>query len=257
MPDRSVLPFTVRAYEVDAAGQVLPATYLRWFQEAAIFASSESGFDEARYRQLGSTWFVRELHLELLAPLGAGETVQVFTWAAQMRTATAYRQYSARRPGGELLAQGEAEWAYIDRVTGRLRRIDRDPMKEFPAREEYVFADRDWGKQSLAVEPPGRSVHRREHTVLWSELDAALHVNNAVYARWATDHLAELRASEGQRGPGIIRRMRLRFLRGARGGERIEWLLWRDGGASVHRCASVETGDVIVQAVALHEDGTN
>lgn len=73
MPDRSALLFPVRTYELDAAGQVLPATYLRWFQEAAIFASAANGFDEARYQELGSTWFVREFHLEIIGSPRPGD----------------------------------------------------------------------------------------------------------------------------------------------------------------------------------------
>jgi len=252
MPDRSVLPFVVRTYEVDAEGQVLPATLMRWFQEAAIFASAANGFDEARYRALGSTWFVRESHLEVLGRLSAGQTVEVHTWSAQLQRVTAFREYLARRPNGEVVALGEAEWVYVDRTTGRPRRIEGDPMSRFPSPGGFALEDRDWGASELCAEWTAQPLHRVEHEVLWSELDPARHANNAVYAGWVLDQIAAHgRTADDLPGPGTLRRMRLRFLRGARGGERLIWLLRRAGdGRWLQECVSGDGGRAVAKAIA-------
>lgn len=252
MPDRSVLPFTVRTFEVDATGQVLPATYMRWFQEAAIFASAANGFDEERYHKLGSTWFLREFHLEVQCPPKVGETIEVYTWAASLERVTAHRQYTARRPNGDVIANGEGEWIYIDRATGRPRRIDRDPMKDFPLRAERVLEDRDWGTNLLEGYAGDAEVNVLVHRVLWSELDGAGHVNNAVYAEWVVDHIAAatVRGQGEPTGPGKITRLRLRFQRGARAGETLEWRLQRaDERTWLHETRVVPVGETVARAV--------
>jgi len=226
MPEkRFTLPFTVRTYEVDAHGQVLPATLMRWFQEAAIRHSAARGFDDARYRALGSTWWVKEFHMEILAPLAAGEVVEAVTWPAAFQRVLAFRQYRLARPDGQVVANAEARWAYIDRATGRPRRLDAEIMEGFVPEDEYALADREWGAHVLGrATPPETGVCRRQHPVLWSELDGAGHVNNAVYAAWIADHLA---AASPEIGPGAIRRLRLRYERGIPAGALVESEMWR------------------------------
>lgn len=255
MPDRFVLPLVVRTFEADAHGQVLPATYLRWFQEAAIYASAANGFDEERYRALGTTWFVREFHLVVHSQPQTGETLEVITWAADIERITAHRQYSARRTNGDPIADAEAEWIYMDRATGKPRRLEREVIEAFPPQKEYALADREWGKDLLGADLPEADAHRMEHTVAWSELDGAQHVNNAVYAQWITDHIVAASAggrNESDEGPGVIRRLRLEYRRGARGGESLVWRLARFPGTPRiwhHRSRIISSDEIVTQAV--------
>ena len=229
MPRASCLPLRVRTHEIDARGCVLPGTLLRWFQDAALHASAENGFDNERYRKLGTTWFVREYGLEIDGELREGEDVRVVTWAADFVRLAAHRQYRLERLDGSIIAKGEANWIYVDRVTGRPKRFDRELLDEFPTNPEYVLADRDWACDIVDAKTTPELPHSTVRDVRWSEVDGARHVNNAVYADWAVDHLAHVRTDVD--GPGSIRRMRIRYDRSIPSGATVRWSIGeiRDG----------------------------
>ena len=73
MSERFETEFSVRSYELDAALDAPPASFLRWFQEAAILASAAHGYDEERYEQLGTAWFMKESHLVISSQPRSGE----------------------------------------------------------------------------------------------------------------------------------------------------------------------------------------
>jgi acyl-CoA thioesterase FadM len=194
---------------------------LRWFQDAALHASAENGFGNERYRKLGTTWFVREYGLEIDGELREGEDVRVVTWAADFVRLAAHRQYRLERLDGSIIAKGEANWIYVDRVTGRPKRFDQEPLDEFPTHPVYVLGDRDWACDIVDAKAIPELPHSAVRDVRWSEVDGARHVNNAVYADWAVDHLAHVRDNED--GPGSIRRMRIRYDRSVPVGATVRW----------------------------------
>ena len=221
MPETSSISYRARTHEVDARGHVLPGTLLRWFQDAALHASAENGFDTARYRRLGTTWFVREYGLEIEDELHEGEDVRIVTWAADFVRLAVHRQYRLERKDGTVIAKGEAHWIYVDRVTGRPKRFDRELLDEFPTNPVYVLSERAWAQDIVDAKTVPDLPHHAVRDVRWSEVDGARHVNNAVYADWASDHLAQVRGDV--EGPGEIRRMRIRYERGVPLGATVHW----------------------------------
>lgn len=222
MPDTSSISFRVRTHEIDARGHVLPGTLLRWFQEAALHASAENGFDNERYRKLGTTWFVREYCIEIDDEIHDGEDVRVVTWAADFVRLTAHREYRLERLDGSVIAKGEANWIYVDRETGRPKRLGRELLDEFPTNPVYVLNERDWAYDIVNAKTTPELPQHTVRDVRWSEVDDARHVNNAVYADWAVDHLAHMRNNNVD-GPGAIRRMRIRYDRSVPVGAKVRW----------------------------------
>lgn len=186
MVERFEMDIRVRSYELDAASSAPPASFLRWFQEAAIHASAENGYDARRYRETNSAWYVRDFHLAISAHPAMGETIRLVTWVGDIEKIT----YLALRSNGGVLARAEADWVHVDRATGRPKRLDSETIAAFRPTGEYALSDRDWGSGCLAEPFPAGVQFYREHTVAWSELDGARHVNNAVYADWVQDDCA-------------------------------------------------------------------
>ncbi|MGD8791273.1 MAG: thioesterase, partial [Anaerolineae bacterium] len=172
--------FRVRHYECDPQGQVFAANYLRYMQEAAFAASAAAGYDVARYEAMGESWLIRETMVEYLAPLHHGEVFQVRTWVLDFRRVRSRRAYEFRRQGmDELLARAFTDWVYLVRETGRPTSIPAEMKAAFfpegapqtaPPRERFPV-DSD----------PAADAHRQRRPVEWRDLDAAGHVNNAVY----------------------------------------------------------------------------
>jgi acyl-CoA thioester hydrolase len=215
MPDRYAFTLPVRSYEIDAEGKVPPAVFLRWFQEAAIKGSAANGYGPAQYAELGSSWYVREFHVEILALPKTGATVTLTTWVGDMERITSHRQYTAHGADGAELARGEADWVYVDRITGRPRRLDPEIMDAFPRLDVFALPDREWGSSLLEAPFPSDVSFASTHKVVWSEIDGSRHVNNTVYAVWLQDDCGEF--LPGQR----IKRVRITYRRPALFGETL------------------------------------
>ena len=247
MPERSYLPLEVRTYEVDAYGTAPAGSYLKWMQDAAIFASGENGFDTKRYHELGTTWVLGEFLMEIDGKCRIGDRISVETWVVDFGAASSHRQYRIRTADDTVIVRGEAEWVYLDARRMRPKRLSKELLNEFKVAEGFALEDRDWGSDVMNTPPSEGVIHETPHIVRWSELDGARHVNNTIYANWVTDHLAEAAADAGGEGPGDVRRLRLRYKRGAKLGEMLTWRLTSAGNTAVQDVLAPD-GTLISQA---------
>lgn len=125
---RRVLP-----EEIDPLGHVNNVAYVDWMQQAAMAHSAALGWPGDRYRQLGAGWVVRSHAIEYLRSAKDGDEIVVHTWVATMRKATSLRKYRiVRAADGELLAEAETLWAFVNFATGQPMRIPRDIAAAYP-----------------------------------------------------------------------------------------------------------------------------
>jgi acyl-CoA thioester hydrolase len=196
MPLTHVRAFRVRQYECDAHGRVRCANYLRYMQEAALDASATAGYDVARYEAMGRAWLIRETDIEVVRPLRYGDSVQVKTYVADFRRVRSRRAYEFRRAGsGEWVARAHTDWVFIDSAAQRPAPIPREMMAAFfpeglpepaPPRARFPSAP-----------PPPPGVFQLRQRVEWQDIDAAQHVNNAVYLDYLEDCGLQAAASHG------------------------------------------------------------
>jgi YbgC/YbaW family acyl-CoA thioester hydrolase len=197
MTDRFLRRFRVRHYELDASGQVGSVVLVRYMQEAAIEASTALGFSPEWYSRQGAGWVVRRLTVRYLAPLVYGDEVEVATWIAQMRGVRSLRDYDvARRGDGARIAQGRAEWVYVDMQSGQPTRVPDGWLEAFSSRGR----PEQWSIRPENV-PPIAQAHRHSsrHRVGFHELDAVRHVNHAVYLEWAEQAVRDALRVAGER----------------------------------------------------------
>jgi acyl-CoA thioester hydrolase len=175
--------FRVRHYELDVDGRVQPATFVRYMQEAAIEASAALGLDLAWYRAQGTGWFIRRLAIRYHGAAVYGDEVTITTWVSELRGVKSTREYDIRRGrDGARLARARVHWVYVDTRTGAPTRCPAEFGDAFTPTGKVV----DLGVR-LRHGPPAEDAHRyrSRRRVQFHELDAARHVNNAVYVQWA------------------------------------------------------------------------
>ncbi|MFO1207297.1 MAG: acyl-CoA thioesterase [Burkholderiales bacterium] len=115
--------FTVPDAAIDRNGHVNNVQYVQWMQDVAILHSDATGCMAAT-AAMGAQWVVRSHRIEYLRPALAGDRIAVFTWVAGMRKVRSLRKYRfVRAADGEVLAQGETDWAFVDAASGRPRPI--------------------------------------------------------------------------------------------------------------------------------------
>ncbi|MBI4787088.1 MAG: hypothetical protein HY782_08590 [Chloroflexi bacterium] len=210
--------FHVRGYELREDGRIGHATFVQWFEEAAIQASAALGYDLAKYHALNAAWVIRDLDVEFLDSPRYGEPVEVTTWVSDFRRIRSHREYQARRAnGGELLARGRAEWIFLDLQTMRPRRLSPEMVASFETNSIPALEPMDWP----AFES-GESLGQWEATrcVQNYEIDQMQHVNNVVYLNWIEQHAREAWVA-WERDPAALRLRRhyIQFRQAAQDGD--------------------------------------
>jgi acyl-CoA thioester hydrolase len=116
--------FSVPEDAIDELGHVSNLKYLAWMQDIAIQHSAAQGWPVGRYLENGAVWVVRSHFITYLRPAFAGETITLGTWVAEFKQRSSSRRYLVRRAKDQqALVEAETVWVYVDRQSGRPRRI--------------------------------------------------------------------------------------------------------------------------------------
>ncbi|MDX1993309.1 MAG: thioesterase [bacterium] len=184
MPYIHAREFRIRHYECDAHGRLSPAVYLSYMQEAAFDASAAVGYSAARYEQLGLRWLAYETEIHYHHPLHYGDTITLKTWVRDFRRVRSLRDYEFYRDG-VLVAQASTDWVLIDMKAMFPAAIPQDIINAYSQGDPAIPAPpRPPFPPMLPVPDHAFTLQRR---VEWRDLDAAQHVNNAVYVHFALD----------------------------------------------------------------------
>lgn len=198
MPNIHRVTFPVRSYECDFYGHVNQVNYLRYMQEAAVGASAAVGYDEARYQQLNTIWFIRELEIEYFNPLKMGDGVNITTWVGDFRRVRSRRFYEMTRASDDQsVVKANVDWVYLNRTTGMPMQIDDEMAVAFvpDAVERTETAERRAKFPNAPPMPAGAFTMKRR--VEWRDIDAARHVNNANYLAFMEESGVEAAATLG------------------------------------------------------------
>jgi acyl-CoA thioester hydrolase len=225
--------FKVRFYECDAYGHVNHANYLRYMQEAAFGASADVGFSVERYFKMDRFWLVRYTDITYLRPLSHGDAVAVKTWVADFRRVRSQRLYELRHAeSGELVAQANTDWVFLDRSTQRPVSVTEEMIAAYLPDEPPAGASSREPFPEVPPPPPG--VFRMARKVQWRDIDQAEHVNNATYMAYLEDCGVAVAAAHGwsmarmmEEGFGIVaRRYRIEYRQAAVLGDELETATW-------------------------------
>lgn len=184
MPYIHTCEFPVRHYECDMYGHVNHANYLRYMQEAAFSASAAVGFSAQRYESLNLQWLAYETDIEYLSSARYGDVVTVKTWVADFRRVRSLRMYELY-VGDKRIANGSTDWVLLDTKTMYPTAITPEIIEAYARGESVTEAPRREALPPPPKMPDGAFKIRRR--VEWDDIDAAGHVNNAVYLNYISD----------------------------------------------------------------------
>jgi acyl-CoA thioester hydrolase len=117
------MPLRIAGYDVDVAGVVNNAVYVRWLEDLrTAFMARWLSFEECLRRGLAPT-LVR-LEVDYRSALRMGEAVAGRLWFAQVARASALIETEIFRPGdGRVCAHALQTVCFVDQRTGRPVRI--------------------------------------------------------------------------------------------------------------------------------------
>ena len=120
----------VKKDDIDFNGHVNNLKYLEWMINSAVKHSESLGFTPEKYKEIGSTWFVKSHHIEYKKPAFLNDELIIKTWIDEVKKITSVRKYELYK-GDELLAFGETEWIFVDINTHRPKKIPDDVIEKY------------------------------------------------------------------------------------------------------------------------------
>ncbi|MDX1503056.1 MAG: thioesterase [Thermoanaerobaculia bacterium] len=188
-PRRRSRPWTARRERTGerlAAGGAAAALELcDLFQEAAVEHAERLGCSIAALNQLGLTWVLLRLDVEVEpAAVWRGPLV-VTTWPSAARGLFALRDFEAAGDAGPI-ARATSAWCALDLATRRPARLPSSVRAIQPPHRPRALERRF--RRPPAPDRPERSLRLR---VAEADLDVNRHVNHVRYLRWALTSLPE------------------------------------------------------------------
>jgi tol-pal system-associated acyl-CoA thioesterase len=119
------LPVRVYLEDTDAQGVVYNASYFRFMERARTDWLRERDIDHGAFeRELGLVFVLTAIEARFVAPGRLGDQLMVSAAVTELKGARAVFEQQLRRDGqsGELLAEGRADVACVDKASGRARR---------------------------------------------------------------------------------------------------------------------------------------
>jgi acyl-CoA thioester hydrolase len=118
--------------DIDPAQHVNNANYLTYIEECNVAAAAAYGWPLARIMERGVGIVAHRYRIEYREPAVMDDELEVTSYLADVRRATAVRHNEIRRTNdGALLARCYALWVFIDLATGSPRRIPLDFLESF------------------------------------------------------------------------------------------------------------------------------
>ena len=110
--------------DLDQAHHVNNANYLAYIEECNVGAAAAFGWSMDRIMEQGVAIVARRYRIEYREPAMIHDELEVTSFLADVKRATAVRHNEVRRVGdGALLARSYALWVFVDLATGRPIRI--------------------------------------------------------------------------------------------------------------------------------------
>ena len=118
--------------DIDQAQHVNNANYLAYIEECNVAAAEAFGWSMARIMERGVAIVARRYRIEYREPAVMHDELEVTSFLADVKRATAVRHNEIRRVRDDaLLARSYALWVFVDLLTGRPIRIPPDFMDTF------------------------------------------------------------------------------------------------------------------------------
>jgi len=117
-------------YDIDFMGHVNNVVYVRWMEIGRTKLLEAVGLPMAEIAEQGVVPVLRHTAITYKSPLQLGESVQASLWLADLRHASARMAFQFHS-GDRLAAEGQQQGLFVDRTSGRPRRLSPQEKARF------------------------------------------------------------------------------------------------------------------------------
>ena len=170
----------IQAYQCDRYGYLRPIMLMNFLQGAAESHAEELGAGRTYCTARGFAWVVTHNMIDIIESPRSKQEIILTTWPSYHDGLRAYRDFEIRDSDGKLLVRATSQWVLINLETRRLLRLS-DSLENWGSIDE-----RAWG---IDFNKAPKFDTDKTHTFKcrFDDVDVNQHINNAVYAVWATE----------------------------------------------------------------------
>ena len=170
----------VQAYQCDRYCFLRPIMLMNFLQGAAESHAEELGAGRTYCTSHDMAWVVTHNMVDIIELPRSKQEITLITWPSRHDGLRAYRDFEIRDTDGRLLVRATSQWVLINLTTRRLLRLT-DSLENWGSIDE-----RAW---DITFNKAPKFDATKNHVVKcrFDDVDVNQHINNAVYAVWATE----------------------------------------------------------------------
>lgn len=180
MVSKLVETHALKAYQCDRYGFMRPIMLMNELQGLADKHATMLGAGREYCLENGIAWVVTHYFIDIIEMPRTGDQLTYSTWPSVSGAVKSERDFEVRDENGKLKIRAISQWVLIDLRTRRPVRIS-DWFPEWTGLPERVW-EREFDKCPDFVPTKSSVIGCR-----FDDIDVNQHINNAVYAVWATE----------------------------------------------------------------------
>lgn len=174
----------VRYSEVDPSGKLSPVALLDYFQDAATFHSEDAGMTLKMLIENHNAWLLNSWQIDIKRLPYFGTDIVVSTFPYAFKGYIGYRNFIMHTKEGEVLAQANSIWSFVDTKKMRPVFVSEDIVESFGIEEKL---DMDYSNRKITLDKDADIFTKDSFAIEKHHLDTNSHVNNGQYVLMALD----------------------------------------------------------------------
>jgi len=177
----------VRYSEVDRNCNMDLCKIIDYFQDCSCFQSEALGDGVILSKEHGRAWLLSSWQIVVTRYPQYAEQITTSTWAYGFDSVYGYRNFMMQTKSGEVLAQANSNWIYVDLKSARPLRLTNEIINIYPIAPKLI--DFDYAPRKIML--PSDYIEKEPVTILLHQIDSNQHVNNGQYIKIAQQYLPD------------------------------------------------------------------
>lgn len=170
----------LQAYQCDRFGNMRPLILMNELQGMGDKHAEKLGVGYEYCQSHGMAWVVTHYLVDIIEMPTEREELTISTWPACQDAVRATRDFEIRGADGRLLVRATSQWVLIDMARRRPLRLDENLPRWL------INKCRAWDRPFEKF-PDFTATKTHKMKCRFDDIDVNQHINNAVYAVWATE----------------------------------------------------------------------
>ena len=180
----------VRYSEVDSERNLTIPALLDYLQDCCTFQSEQLGVGVDYLMEQQAAWVLSSWEIRIYRRPRMGEQIFVGTWLYDFKGFYGYRNFTITGKDGEVLADANSVWVYMDLKTMRPAKIG-DGMREAYLPDLGEQLGGEWSERKIRWDKTIVSEKKEPVRVARFFIDTNHHMNNGKYILVAEEYLPE------------------------------------------------------------------